>query len=444
MAFETANPAWFEGAVIYGVIPQMFGEGGFRGVAARLDDLADLGVDALWLSPVNATRAGDFGYAVTDYFALREDYGTTDDFRALIEAAHARGIRVLMDFVPNHTSVEHPWFRDAQERGRASPAYDFYDRDEAGNPTHYFDWVHLPNLNYDNPAVRRTILDAFSSWVRGFDVDGFRVDAAWGVKERRPEFWPLWRQELKAIKPDLLLLAEASARDPYYVANGFDAAYDWTEELGHWAWEDVFAERDGLTARLRAALTADGAGYPADSLILRFLNNNDTGARFVARHGPELTRVAAALLLTLPGLACLYTGDEIGAAYLPYADRLPLDWEEDRNTLRPFYRSLVALRRALPCLRSRAWELLEVEPADQVIAYARYASLDAPPGLVLLNFAGQPAEAVVRVPAQLGRLAGTTLADALGGGEVALRTDPVRAPLPAWGARVLTVERTRD
>ena len=439
----TEWPAWFEGAVIYGVIPRKFGENGLRAVTARLDDLGDLGVDALWLSPINASPAGDFGYAVTDYLDLQPEVGTKVDLTDLTREAHARDIRVVMDFVPNHTSAEHPWFLDAQANGPASPFYDHYDRDAAGNPTYYFDWAHLPNLNYDNPTVRRTMLDAFAYWVRECDVDGFRVDVAWGIKERAPDFWPLWGRELRAIKPDLLLLAEASARDPYYLANGFDAAYDWTAELGRWAWEEVWedasANPNRVPDRLRAALTADGAGYPPDSLIFRFLNNNDTGGRFVTVHGPDLTRVATALLLTLPGLPCVYTGDEIGASYQPYGDRCPLRWDDDPFDLRLFYRTLIALRHRLPALRSRRWTLLDAAPAAGVLAYLRHAAPPDPPVLVLLQFAGGPAEATVAIPAPFRGRFGGVLADALTGDRFAVpATAPVRVPLPARGVRVLT------
>jgi cyclomaltodextrinase len=223
--------------------------------------LQKLGINAIWLSPINAGPDEDFGYAVTDYFSLKPRAGTKEDLSELVALAHDLGIRVLMDFVPNHTSSEHPWFRDAESRGHLSPYYSFYQRDENGQPTHYFDWTKLPNLNFDNPEVRETVQEAFVYWVREFEIDGYRVDVAWGIKERASDFWSACRQELDRVKPGAVLLAEASARDPYYIHNGFDAAYDWTDELGHWAWEDVFASRDGITGRLRTALTNDGRGY---------------------------------------------------------------------------------------------------------------------------------------------------------------------------------------
>ncbi|HJS20272.1 MAG TPA: alpha-amylase family glycosyl hydrolase, partial [Anaerolineales bacterium] len=183
--YDNENPAWTEQAIVYGVIPFLFGSPAFDATTERLDDLADLGINTLWLGPINQHPADDYGYAVEDYFALDPAYGTEEDFRELVEAAHARDMRVIMDFVPNHTANTHPYFRDAQQNGQDSPYWDFYDRDEQGNYTHYFEWDHLPNLNYDNPEVRQMMVEAFSYWVREFDVDGFRVDVVWGVAERR-------------------------------------------------------------------------------------------------------------------------------------------------------------------------------------------------------------------------------------------------------------------
>ena len=134
------------------------------------------------------------------------------------------------------------------------------------------------------------MLEAFSYWVREFDVAGFRVDVAWGVRERKPEFWPRWRREMKRIKPDVLLLAESSTRDPYYFDNGYDAAYDWTSAVGEWAWELAWDSKSLITYNLHSALTNNDQGFHPDALIFRFLNNNDTGDRFITQHGEEILR----------------------------------------------------------------------------------------------------------------------------------------------------------
>ena len=438
---DTENPAWVERAVIYGVVPHNFGPNGFRSVIERLDYLGDLGITALWLSPCTMTPGKGHGYAVNDYFKLRKDYGTKADFSKLVKEAHARGIRVLMDFVPNHSSIHHPYMRHAQANGKASPYYDFYDRDkDDGQPTHYFNWVYLPNLNYDNPEVRRWMLEAFSYWVRRFDVDGFRVDAAWGVKLRRPDFWRVWRRELKRIKPDLLLLAEASARDPYWFTEGFDAAYDWTDELGHWSMAKVFEASDQIVLRLHDALTNHGRGFHEDALIFRFLNNNDTGERFITRHGVDVEKVAAAMLLTLPGLPCIYTGQEIGAEFEPPKTVDPISWE-DRHGLRDYYRLLISLRREIPSLHSRRWRILKVDSLQQVYAYVRYGLLEDRAVLVVLNFSRERAIAKIRLPQQFRSFADAKdLTDLLRNEQVQMKTPAqgtIEVPLSELSARIL-------
>lgn len=429
---ERSHPDWVDRAIVYGVVPFLFGPRGFKDVEARLDDIAAIGVTTLWLSPVNASPANDFGYAVTDHLGLNGSFGTEADFRRLIAAAHARGLRVLMDFVPNHASEQHPYYLDAAKRGRSSPYFSFFDRAPDGAATHYFDWTHLKNLDFDNPEVQRYVIEAFARWVRDFGVDGFRVDVSWGIRERAPEFWPRWRAELKRIKPDLLLLAEASARDPYYLAHGFDAAYDWTEALGVWAWRDAFAEGAATAKLLRAALTNGGAGYDAGSYVFRFLNNNDTGARFVTRHGVPKTRVAATMLLTLPGIPGIYMGDEVGAAFEPYTSREPIDWT-DAHGLREHYARLIALRQAEPALRSRELTLIETSHADRVLAYLRPGHVAGEGLVVLLNYGAEPLK--VALPQNIGL--GGRVHDVLNGETLTVSAKAPVVSLPAFGARVL-------
>jgi glycosidase len=395
-----ARASWHRSAVVYGVVPPLFGPGvPLREVTARLDALDDLGVDALWLAPVMATDdPGAISYAITDFLAVRPDYGSEADLRVLVREAHARGLKVLLDVVPNHTSTGHPWYRDAEARGPSSPRWGFYVRDAAGEAAWDFDWKHLRKLDYANPAVRREMTEAFVRWVRDLDVDGFRVDAAWGIRDRSPDFWPELVRAVRAVKPGALLVAEASARDGYYVRAGFDAAYDWTGELGRAAWEKVFDDLARVGPALDAAL-ADRA-TPMDR-VFRFLENNDTGERFVTRHGVATTRLATVLLHALPGVPALFTGQEVGAEYSPYDDPPPVAWV-DRHGLRGLHRRLAALREDLPALRDGAYRRVEVPGNDAIFAFVRDAG--AGPGaraLVVLNF-GPAARVRLAVPGGLG------------------------------------------
>src|SRR3954447_1989367 len=431
---EREHPGWIDAAVIYGIDPFRFGPRGLVDVIPRLDELRALGVTTLWLTPITAAPAQDFGYAITDHFQVRPNLGSEAELRDLVTAAHARGLRVILDLVPNHLSDQHAYFVDAASHGRASPYFSFFARSAQGATTHYFDWRNLKNLNYQNEEVQRLILEASVYWVREFDVDGFRVDAAWGPRARAPEFWPSWRAELKRIKPDLLLLAEGSARDAYYFFNGFDAAYDWTDELGEWAWKAAF--ENGSVRQLRSAVGDRGATGP---LVFRFLNNNDTGARFSTRYGVARTRVAVAMLLTLPGLPGLYTGEEVGATFEPYREVAPVVWD-DPNQLRVWYTRLLELRRRHSSLRSREVRLLALEPADQVLAYLRPAVHPDRTILVLLNYAA--ATSHIEIPEEILRSLSPEgkLRDLLLGERFTLGLRGNRLALPAHSIRLLQGE----
>jgi cyclomaltodextrinase len=436
------QPAWVSKSVLYGVAPFAFGHNGYDDVRKRLPQIAALGVTAIWLSPVTGAPTEDFGYAVTDHFESRAEFGTKLQLKALIEAAHAHGLRVLIDFIPNHLASAHPYYVDADQHRQRSPYFHWFERAAGGQATNYFDWSHLKNLEYDNPEVQRYMIEAFSYWVREFNVDGFRVDVSWGVRERAPEFWPRWRQELKRIDPDLLLIAEASALDGYYFNHGFDAAYDWTRKLGEWAWNDVFASAPPDLNKLRAALLRSSRDLPEPGLVLRFLNNNDTGERFISRHGAGRTRVAATMLLTLPGLPLIYNGDEVGAEFLPY-DEQPLSWE-DRHGLLAHYTKLVRLRKEVAALSSPDIELIATNRDDAVLAYMRRASnadrCRSESALVLLNFRDEtidlrlsPANAVAS------SLRENQLRDRLTGVDF---TNPASKPLRLgpFDARILTTD----
>ncbi|WP_438029584.1 alpha-amylase family glycosyl hydrolase [Sorangium sp. So ce233] len=428
--------AWIDDAIVYGVVPPFFGDPPLESVRAALPALEELGVTAIWLSPLFGAPPGDFGYAVTDYFAVRPDYGTERDLRELVDEAHRRDIRVLLDLVPNHTSAEHPYFRQAEQRQGRSHTFAFYDRDDGGEPTHYFDWEHLPNLNYDNAEVERWMLEVSLHWVRRFGIDGYRVDAAWGIKDRRSALWSTWAEELRRVNPELSLIAEASARDPYYLENGFDAAYDWTEELGHWAWEDVFSAPRGVAARLGAALSATAARASRPERTLRFINNNDTGARFITRHGPGMTRVAAAALLTLPGIPCIYSFDELGAEYEPYGGLEPVS-RPARGPLARHYERLIRLRRSTAALRAPGLLTVHAGPDDEILAYLRHGDDASRFALVVLNFSDRPARKRIVLPEPFAGHARGGLRDGLSGAPARLHGRSLALDLAPWDVRVL-------
>jgi cyclomaltodextrinase / maltogenic alpha-amylase / neopullulanase len=217
------------------------------------------------------------------------------------------------------------------------------------------------------------------------------------------------------------------------------AAYYWTDRLGEWAWRDAFEEGAPTAARLRAALIrsrtveADGPMSRSGALVFRFLNNNDTGERFVTRYGVARTRLAAAMLQTLPGLPLLYTGDEIGAQFEPYDEGPVLGWT-DSHKLREHYARLVALRRDYAALQSERLELLETSHPESVLAYVRPGEQREDDIIVLLNFHPEPVRAALPAEALRGT---TSPVDLLSSGAISIAPEVPAIDLPGWGGRIL-------
>src|SRR5436190_12262080 len=214
-----ATRDWVRDAIVYEIYPRAFSsQGNFNGITARLDDLKSLGVTILWLMPIHPIgqekKKGTIGspYAVRDYYAINPDYGTADDLKRLIGETHARGMRVIIDIVANHTSwdsvlMKHP---------------EFYKRDAKGQITYPYDWTDVAALNYDNRQLREYMTDMLKYWIREFDLDGFRCDVAGEVPT---DFWEHARAELEKIKPELVMLAEAAKPD--LLVRAFDLDYAW-------------------------------------------------------------------------------------------------------------------------------------------------------------------------------------------------------------------------
>lgn len=332
---------WWRDAVVYQVYPRSFqdsdgdGVGDLAGIRARLDHLAWLGVDALWLSPIYPSPLADFGYDVSDHTGVDPVYGTLEDLDLLVRAAHGRGLRLLMDVVPCHTSIEHPWFRERPDW------YVWTDRPNNwvsafGGPAwtardgryylHSF-YPEQPDLDWRNPEVVEAMQGVLCFWAdRG--VDGFRLDAIdrllkdpelrddppagepfglplrehqWGLAPTRSRNAPDIGTALAAIRaavPEAFLVGEAyqpSARWRPYL-DQLDVLFAF--ELLHAPWE---------AGALRVALEACCA-WPGAAWVM---SNHDFG-RLATRFGDDNARAAAMLLLTLPGVAFLYQGDEIG------------------------------------------------------------------------------------------------------------------------------------
>lgn len=360
---------WWQTGIIYQIYPRSFadsdgdGVGDLRGITSRLDYLEWLGVDAVWLSPFYPSPMADFGYDVADYCEVDSLFGTLADFDELLEGAHRRGIRLLIDLVPNHTSDEHPWFVESRS-SRDNPKRDWYvwrDPASGGGPPNNWESVHgggsawewdeetgqyylytfqveQPDLNWHHPEVREAMYGVMRFWLdRG--VDGFRIDALPHVaKDERlrdnspnPDWKPgdpVWKRQLRIYSEDRPEILE-TVREMRAVADEYDGdrvlvgeAYLPLERLMQYYGE----ERDGLhmpfnfgllempewePRALASLVKAYEAALPQGAWPNWVLGNHDN-PRIASRLGPERARTAQMLLLTLRGTPTCYYGDEIG------------------------------------------------------------------------------------------------------------------------------------
>ncbi|MGZ4256685.1 MAG: alpha-amylase family glycosyl hydrolase [Gaiellaceae bacterium] len=429
---------WWRNAVVYQIYPRSFqdsdgdGVGDLRGIEQRLDHLVYLGVDAFWLSPIYPSPLADFGYDVSDYTGVDPAFGTLEDLDSLVRAAHARGLKVLLDLVPSHTSIEHPWFREHPDwyiwspvdgppnNWKAAFGGGAWSRDEQSERwyLHTF-YPEQPDLDWRNPEVVAAMQEVVRFWRRR-GVDGFRVDAV-NVLVKDAELrddppapgtfpFPLVGESAElehvysADRPevvDALAAIREAAGDALLVGEVYLPATCSARYLEHldlvFAFELLFSPWEAET--LRAAI-----GPAAELGRVAWVLSNHDFERLATRVGPENVRAAALLLLTLPGAAFIYQGDEIGLPNGPGADppydragrdplRHPMQWDAsptggfttgepwlppidpaelnveaqrgDPGSLLELYRKLIALRREL----GDGFRLVDAEPG--VVAFER-------------------------------------------------------------------------
>ncbi len=376
-AADMPHVAWSRHAAIYQVnVRQYSRDGTFAAVAAELPRIRALGVDILWLMPIQPigklARKGTLGsyYSISDYTATNPEFGTLDDVRALVRGAHALGMKVILDWVANHTAFDHPWTRAHK---------DWYRLDAHGEPypvtfnegrPDVEHWSDVAALDYAQPALHDAMIAAMAFWVRKTDLDGFRCDVASLVPT---PFWERARRELDAIRP-MFMLAESDARDLHRSA--FDMTYGW--DLA-----DVFkaiGQRTAGAAELRDWATHAPHGYPPSAYRMRFTSNHDfnswhgTDAELYGDAWPAL----AVLAFTLPGMPLIYGGQEARLARrLEFFEKDAIDWKT--RELAPFHTGLVTLKHAHPALGNGqyggALALLDVVN-DRLFAFSRTLGAD--------------------------------------------------------------------
>lgn len=297
---SVAHPDWSRTAVIYEVNIRQFSlEGTFKAFEKDLPRLKELGVDILWLMPIHPigekNRKGSLGsyYSVRDYKAINPEFGTMDDFKQLVNSVHNNGMKIIIDWVPNHSSwdnsltIEHP---------------EFYMRDSAGNYLSPFDWTDVIRFDYKNENMRRYMTETMKWWIYETDIDGYRCDVAHMIPV---DYWEELIPELKKVKP-VFMLAESD--QPELHNKAFDMTYDWklhhifnkvaSKELPPYAIADHFNWIDSV--------------YPKDSYLMQFTSNHDenswNGTEFERLGGG--TKTFAVLAATLPGMLLIYNGQE--------------------------------------------------------------------------------------------------------------------------------------
>ncbi len=323
------------------------GIGDFNGLTSKLDYLKDLGVGGIWLMPIMPSPTYH-KYDVTDYKAVDPEYGSQEDFQKLVEEAHKRGIRILVDLIVNHSGSGHPWFINAI-KGKDNPYRDYYvwaDKDsvreslskktislDSDNLTqwhpingdtlseHYygFFWGGMPDLNLDNPKVKQEFVEIGKYWLGDMNVDGFRLDAAKHIfpSERAADnhaFWVWFREEMQKIKPDVYLVGEvwSKAEDVAPYLKGLPALFNF--DMGYAITGVVRAGKDTIDLIGKYKEISDFFNKNSNEFIdAVFLKNHDQN-RILNEldSNPVKARVAASILLTMPGTPYIYYGEEIG------------------------------------------------------------------------------------------------------------------------------------
>jgi alpha-amylase len=421
------------------------GIGDFKGATAKLDYLEDLGIEGIWLMPINPSPSYH-GYDVTDYRDIHPEFGTLEDFKMFVDEAHNRGIKVIMDLVVNHSSKEHPWFQKAltgdeefrdwyvwaDEETNTGVLGEWGQKVWHGSGQNVYEgvfWDGMPDLNLENPEVRNEMIDIGQFWLSEVGVDGFRLDAAKHVfshyqvendEEKDHEWWREFYGKMKDVKPDTFLVGEvwdsATVVAPY-LQGGLTSAFNFDLSLKILSAASSESEAGIVSSleRIRKFYTKESGGTYIDST---FITNHDMNRVMSDLKGNvNHAKMAASLLLTLPGNPFIYYGEEIGMEgqkpdewirepFL-WSDDYKTTWErnkhnnntvpveeqlEDPNSLVNYYKELIHVRRSHEALIKGEINKTTLK-ADGLVVFERVTETESL--LVVLNMSGKEVDLTI-------------------------------------------------
>lgn len=399
MGSSTANPSpdWVKSAVIYEIFLRNFTpEGTFKAAQARLADIKALGVNTIWLMPIHPIgkekRKGLLGspYSVKDYFEINPEHGTKEDFKKFVEAAHELGLKVILDFVGNHTAWDCHLVKEHPE---------YYMKDKKGNIiSPNSEWWDIAQLDYKNPEVRAYFANVLKTWLKEYNIDGFRCDVAEAIPS---DFWQTTIAELRQQKPDLLMLAESTLPEHHTV--GFDLTYSWN------VYDVVLEIVNGKKSaqHLDEILATEEKVFAKGSLRLRFNSNHDRvlecGTPIQAFGGVEGAKATAALMFTLGGYGTIrsvplfYNGDEVGYNQpTSLFEKQPIVWTtQHKQEFETFYRNLIWLRTTQRAIIDGTMEKIKSSNDEAVYAFTRTTENNKV--LIAINLRNAPTNVFLRV-----------------------------------------------
>ena len=371
---------WTAYATVYEVnIRQYTAEGTFAAFEQHLERLRDMGVDILWLMPVNPIgeegRKGSLGsyYAVKDYMAVNPEFGTMKEFKSLIDRIHDLGMKVIIDWVANHTSHDNRWKEEHP---------DWYKKDEHGGFVSPYDWTDVLALDYGNKDLWHGMSEAMNFWLKECDIDGFRCDVAMLVPT---EFWDFARRELEKTKPVFML---AESEEPAHHQRAFDASYSW-EMFKIW---QAVAKGEKNAGDIRKQTEKEFSLFPEDAYRLLFTTNHDENSWNGTEYEMfgDATRTFAVLSFMMKGIPLIYSGQEAGLNHrLKFFDKDEIDWSHLYAA--EFYTKLTGIKKRNPALYNGPFgsPLFWIESSEKQHILSFYRRREANTVVVLINLSNR-------------------------------------------------------